>query len=246
MAKDHSTPRRRWPQDLTGMRFERLVAIEKDPNSKKTRWICKCDCGAVRSVLPYALLTGKHLSCGCLARERSSKRMTNHGMSMTSLYHIWFGIKARSEGKSKEPCYQSVFMCEHWKSFENFRADMGDRPDKKYSIDRIENSGGYTCGKCSECLEKGWKLNCRWATKQQQSENRSVTHFITHNGETHTLAEWARIISMPVTTLCNRLKRGWSENDALTKPSFPRQRRTQKTTSQEHIPPASEQTICQT
>jgi hypothetical protein len=220
MAISDSTPRRKWPQDLSGMRFGRLTAIERDPDKAKTQWICRCDCGNTCSVRPHVLFYGQAKSCGCLSRERSSIRMTSHGMSRSPVYMCWSAMVMRGNGKSKEPCYTkgSIYVCQRWReSFEAFYEDMGDKPTSLHSLDRIDGNGGYSCGKCQECLERGDAMNCRWATKQEQSVNRSITHFVTYNGETLTLAEWSRKTGIHVTTLCSRLIRGWETEAALTK-----------------------------
>jgi hypothetical protein len=95
--------------------------------------------------------------------------------------------------------------------FENFYADMGDCPPRK-SIDRINNNGNYTCGKCDECLRRGEPANCRWATGTEQGSNTRRTVTIDWAGETHTLAEWSRILNIHASTIIRRHRRG----DSLT------------------------------
>lgn len=54
-------------QDITGQRFEKLVAIHVDTTKEKPRcWICQCDCGKRTSVPIYSLIKGETKSCGCL------------------------------------------------------------------------------------------------------------------------------------------------------------------------------------
>ena len=201
------------PQDLfDGAKLGRLLLTQKDAEAAEDSWICRCDCGTTKSITSYRLMRGEK-SCGCLG---------SHGMSRTPIYNCWWGITYRGQNKSKEPCYANggMHVCKRWReSFKAFYEDMGEKPSPKHSIDRLLNEKGYTCGKCEECLSRGDTANCRWATKQEQSINRSCTHFITLNGETHTLAEWARIRGMSSTSLCRRLKQGWTEADAITKPT---------------------------
>lgn len=83
---------------------------------------------------------------------------------------------------------------------------MGSKPTKNHSIDRIDNNGDYTPD------------NCRWATQDKQQSNKSNNVFLTHDGESLTIAEWSRKIDMPFDTLWKRLKLGWTTEDALLKP----------------------------
>lgn len=245
MAKRNSKSPYVSAQDLfDGARLGRLLLTKKDVDAAEDSWICQCDCGTIKTITSYKLMRGEK-SCGCLG---------SHGMSRDPVYTCWSGITYRGKGKSKEPCYANgnIHVCKRWmESFEAFYEDMGDKPSPKHSIDRIVNAKGYTCGHCEECLSRGDTANCRWATKQEQSINRSCTHFITHNGETHTLIEWSRITGIPNTTISNRLLRGWSEHDALTKPSGrnggnAKRIALAKTTSPEHSPPVVVDSTSQT
>lgn len=98
-----------------------------------------------------------------------------------------------------------VTVCERWLKFENFFADMGERP-KGTSIDRYPDPfGNYEPG------------NCRWATPQEQQNNTRNHHFITFVGKTQILSEWAKELGLGTTTIITRLQRGWSIERALGK-----------------------------
>jgi hypothetical protein len=101
---------------------------------------------------------------------------------------------------------RGIAVCERWRSFEAFLADMGPRPGLGYSIERINNDGDYEPG------------NCRWADRAQQSNNRRNNRLLTWNGETKTLAEWSRTTGLDYAALLARLNRGWSVERALSTP----------------------------
>lgn len=155
--------------DLTGQRFGRLVVLEKAgaDRNKKVRWRALCECG--NEVLAYGanLRQGRARSCGCLSVEKAAERMgalrRRHSMSRTPIYRIWKAMVRRCENKNTRD-YRwyggaGVRVCERWRTFENFYADMGDAPEGR-SIDRIDPYGDYGPD------------NCRWATWPEQVANK--------------------------------------------------------------------------
>lgn len=152
--------------DLTGKRFGRLVVIARAPNrGVKVNWLCQCDCGNQSIAFASDLRSGRHQSCGCLQKEC----MTKHGHAKrttgyTITYSSWASMKYRC-CNPKNPKFQyyggrGISICDRWiKSFEAFLEDMGERPSKAYSIDRIDSDGNYE------------PSNCRWATRAEQSKN---------------------------------------------------------------------------
>jgi hypothetical protein len=100
---------------------------------------------------------------------------------------------------------RGIKVCERWGCFENFLADMGERPPGK-TLERQNNDGDYE------------PSNCCWATALEQSQNRRSSRLVTFNGETLSISAWARRLGMSHTSLNNRLKK-WSVEKSLTTPT---------------------------
>lgn len=115
---------------------------------------------------------------------------------------------------------RGIKVCERWQVFENFYEDMGPRPEGT-SIDRNDNDGNYSCGKCPECLANGWTANCSWATMLKQQSHTRRSRLVTHNGETKHLHAWAREYGISPNTLDHRLRIGWTVEAALTTETTP-------------------------
>ena len=173
------------------------------------RWVCACDCGKTKAVRLACLTRGTTRSCGCIKTEQTIKRNTTHGMTKTSRsYVVWSSMRARCEDKSNSN-YQryggrGITVCERWKKFENFYADMGERP-AGMSIERINNDGNYEPG------------NCRWASRNEQARNRRSTRLISWDGQTMCASDWATKTGISMATIINRVNAGWPIPLALTK-----------------------------
>lgn len=95
-----------------------------------------------------------------------------------SVYKIWLGIRNRTQNPNvntyKYYGGRGIKICKGWlNSIDSFYESMGDRPDNT-SIDRIDNKGHYSCGKCRECIINNWTFNCRWANMEKQTWNRNI------------------------------------------------------------------------
>lgn len=200
-------------QDLSGQRFGRWTVIEFI-GVGPTRWLCKCDCGVVRSVEAGNLKKGVSVSCGCFAIEGKRARKLRHGRSGTTMHIIWSGMKSRCYNKN-EPAYKNyggrgIRMCDRWRnSFEAFLEDVGERPGPEYSIDRIDNDGNYEPG------------NVRWVTDKQQANNKRNNRILEHDGRSLTVAQWAKETGISGFVILGRLSRGWTVHDALTLDTLP-------------------------
>lgn len=182
--------------DLTGQRFGRLTALEVLGASRGRRyWRCRCDCGGSIEALDYNLKSGRTRSCGCLYRETRQGK-TTHGLSKTLTYRLWGRMlrNHRSSGVGVDPA---------WQSFETFRQQMGDCPEG-HRLGRIDPYADYC------------RANCQWQPKTETRKQLRVSHPISFNGETHSIAVWARQIGISHQGLRFRLEHGWSVEQALT------------------------------
>lgn len=203
--------------DIAGKRFGRLTAIYLDNsrcNSHGKYWICRCDCGTLRSVSQSNLVYGGTVSCG---RGKCRSTRKTHGGSHERLYHVWAGMRTRciSPQCANYPSYggRGITVCKEWQnSFEAFRdwafAHGYDEsvPRGQCTIDRIDVNGNY----CPE--------NCRWVDVTAQNNNKRKNRRIECFGEVKTLAEWALEYGMLPETLAQRLASGMSIETALQLP----------------------------
>lgn len=153
--------------NLVGQRFGRLVATEKTRIGIVAAFVCQCDCGKQVTVRSQSLRKGETTSCGCARAERMRAEKTTHGLYKTPTYNSWRSMLARCSDSThrnfKDYGGRGITVCSRWReSFENFLADMGERPPDK-SLDRIDTNGHYEPG------------NCRWATRTEQNRNKRST-----------------------------------------------------------------------
>jgi hypothetical protein len=177
--------------------------------------VCECTCGAVIAVRHNSLLTGNTESCGCVAAEKIAQVNKTHGLSRTIEHVTWTGMNKRCRNKlSKEyPNYggRGIRVCDRWSEpkgmgFTNFLSDMGRRPPECTSIDRIDVNGDY----CPE--------NCRWATDKEQRRNKRSSRVFTAFGKTQCQCDWAEELGGSWAAIWQRLRRGWTLEEALSKP----------------------------
>lgn len=200
--------------DITGMRFGRRVVVAYAGTARRGQqnvsvWDCVCDCGKSQTVRIGSLRTAA--SCGCRQREAAAAYHTKHGhcsrsSGETRTHRIWKGMITRcTNPKSKHWLKygaRGIGVCERWRKFENFLADMGQVPPG-LTLEREDNAGNYEPG------------NCRWATPLEQAQNTRRNNKITINGVTKILAEWARESGVHRRTIMSRLALGWDAHSAV-------------------------------
>lgn len=168
-------------------------------------WRCRCVCGAVRDVNGRNLKKGVSKGCGCKI-NRLGLNVTKH-----SLYGLWNALRARCRSplNPNYPRYGAVGIgiCDEWADdFMAFADYMGPRPSQGHTVDRIDVTKGYEPG------------NVQWATARQQQNNKTSNHVLTVDGESKTIAEWARHLGINPGTLHMRLHQGWSDERAIKTP----------------------------
>ncbi len=130
----------------------------------------------------------------------------------TTEYRAWESMKYRCL-RPTHKFYRlyggrGIKICDRWiNSFQNFLEDMGHKPTPKHSLDRIDNDKGY------------FPENCRWATKREQVRNRSDNVWVSLEGKTLMLIDWAKLTGVNFNTIKTRLRRGWSEEKAILQKS---------------------------
>jgi hypothetical protein len=198
--------------NMIGKRVGRLTVVSRAENSPsgKVRWNCLCDCGGKTTTAGTNLRCRDTASCGCFSIEMSIFRGTTHGASDTGEYVVWSGMKVRCLNPDNDQYFRyggrGITICERWMKFENFYADMGPRPSSKHTIERVDNDGDYE------------PSNCIWATRTEQSNNRSNTVFVTYRGTRMAFMDAVRLSGNPsfhLRTVKRRLVRGMSMSQAL-------------------------------
>jgi hypothetical protein len=191
-----------------GTKFGRLTVLGPAPTKGHgRRWRCRCDCGADIVVGSWSLRSGKATSCGCRRRDLVTARLTMHGQIDDPAYRVWVDMRSRClSPASKAFRYyggRGITICPAWDRFATFLADVGPRPSRKHSIDRIDNNRGYEPG------------NVRWATRREQMRNTRRNQWIEFGGERLVVSDWAIRLGIPKSTLRHRLRMGWPVERAL-------------------------------
>jgi hypothetical protein len=209
--------------DRSGQRHGRLVALRplRKVGDQDIFWECRCDCGNAH-IVRGASLGVSTKSCGCLKLEVASELLTRlgaptrikprHGhaaLNQTPTYHSWNSMKMRCvnrrSGGFTNYGARGISYDPRWESFDNFLADMGERP-KGCQLNRIDNNGGYC------------KANCEWTTPLRNMNNRRNTHFVEYRGEKVALADLARSCGLKYITLRKRIEAGWGVDAAASLP----------------------------
>lgn len=201
-------------KDMTGQRFTRLVVVSRAASDKNgnARWYCQCDCGSTTVSSGFTLRNGEAKSCGCLTTEQLVTRNTRHERCGTPEYSIWAGMLQRC---LNEKCQAYVWygargikVCDRWRSFDAFYADMGDRPSRRHSLERTNNEGDYEPG------------NVVWGTPEEQHNNKRSNHYVLYRSERMSLTKAINTAGSGISLSAarGRLARGWSVQATVETP----------------------------
>ena len=190
---------------IVGKRFGHLKVIELDHVDLKTRgtwWKCRCDCGNTTIVRRGSLSSGDTISCGCYHKEHTHDFAKTHGLTYNPLYTVWRGMIQRctNQNASNYERYggRGIDVCDEWRhNPENFcEWALSNGYKSGLTLDRKNNNLGY------------YPENCRWTTRKVQQNNTRRNRMFTYNGQTHSVAEWSRILNVNAETLRYRIIHG--------------------------------------
>ena len=202
-------------RDISGQKFGDLTALFFEYRNKNHQhfWRFRCECGNEVILRKSSVTSGNTKRCSECARKRKAIANTTHGMSKTRLYKEWAGIIQRCTNPNSTSYVRygkkGIDICREWLSFDPFKDwALSNGYSDELTIDRIDNDKGYSPD------------NCRWATYEEQAHNQKTNRNLEYNGETMTMAEWARKLGISSSSLYGRLKRGWSIDKALSTPKI--------------------------
>ncbi len=193
--------------DLTGLFFGKWKVLQRiNCYSKKTYWLCQCECGIHSNVASSHLIGGKSTKCKrCHNKNAASKVPLKHGHSRiknkSKEYQSWGSMRTRCKNINSDHWgnygKRGIKISDEWNDFSNFLSDMGNRPAGK-TLDRINVNGNY----CKE--------NCKWSTPAEQSKNKRNVTLLEKDGIVKTKTEWASELKIPLTSFHRKIdKFGW-------------------------------------
>lgn len=200
---------------LEGGTYGFLKVLRREGTIKKyAAWRCRCSCGAEVVVSGHKLRRGLRKSC---ARNGHMYRDPSKPVFDKLTYSSWSHMHVRCFNKAHRnyPNYggRGIKIDPRWNDYRAFAADMGKRPSKDFSIERIDVNGDYEPG------------NCRWATREEQARNKQNTVYVTFKGKRYLLMDLVADLGLSRDIVYNRLKLGWPLNHALALPVRPKRKK---------------------
>jgi hypothetical protein len=195
-----------------GARFGRWTVTGEPVRGEHGAMVmCQCECGTEKLVHRGNLVRGGTKQCSACGKKDSGTKRTKHGYNrrgkVAPEYFVWREMKSRCENSWHRYFHnyggRGISLCERWAAFEAFIEDMGERPSRVHTLERVDNDKGYS------------PENCKWATRREQAQNTRRNRMITIDGETLCLAEWARRSTVSWATIRSRLENGIEPKQAV-------------------------------
>jgi hypothetical protein len=201
---------------LVGKQFGRLRVlyfVGRKSGKGYAFWRCLCECGKETIVTGDNLKCGRSRSCGCQIRVGLRQSNLKHGKTGSPEYKVWAGMHSRCYNP-KEKAYKyygerGIKICRRWRGkvgFENFLADMGERPSLKHWIERKRNWQGYS------------PSNCCWATRQEQMNNKRNTVWVLCRGKRIVLKSACEMLGLNYGSIKSRMYKGMTFSQAVSRP----------------------------
>ena len=202
--------------NLSGRKYGNILV---HPENKKTsnggrKWLVECQCPLKTKWWAWAetIKNCPDICCKECRRALFARSKITHGGRWTPLYHVWRSMVERCSNPNhpfaKDYIARGIIVCDRWKKFENFRADMGDFYHSHLTIERINNHEGYRPG------------NCKWDTMEAQANNRRTNVLLTHDGKTQTISQWSKELHIDKSTIRRRVIKGWPHSTCLSRSDF--------------------------
>lgn len=194
--------------EIVGIFNIQIISLSRE-SKKQTRGIFKCHCGEIFNSSFYSVFNSKQKSCGCA--RKGQKVLLRREHELKSEYCSWLDMKGRCY-RPKTQRYKNyggrgISVCDRWiNSFDNFLLDLGMKPSKDYSLERINVNGNYE------------PSNCKWATSEEQHNNKTTSVFIEYDGKKLTAAQWGRIYGLTGTNILSRFRMGWDLDRVMNTP----------------------------
>lgn len=206
--------------DLTGQVHPNGTTVVRYHSPTKnggSKWVVICGCPDKTEMVVWAESFKRGVVCRKCRNKKLSEAKTVHGHAgkdRSDTYCSWMDMltRCRDENHKSFKFYggKGIGVCDEWNpevspnAFENFLADMGERPEG-HTIGRLDHSKGYS------------KENCEWQPLEVQANTKSSCHFLTYQGETLTWSQWSRKLGIDKTTIRKRVKLGWPVEEVLSK-----------------------------
>lgn len=191
---------------MIGEKFGKLTVLSECEERKRGCKVykCICDCGNITYVMGTYLKIGRTLSCGCLRGKKLIERNIEYRLN-----GVYKNMKTRCYNKNyyqyKDWGGRGIIVCDEWRN--NFQAFCDWAIENGYKeglqIDRIDNNKGYSPD------------NCRWVDVKTQSNNRRSNIYLTYNGKTQTMKQWAEELDINYMTIYMRHMRGYDDKSCL-------------------------------